>query len=894
MELKKNSDVESKRRCFNQTSLVFSCSEEDEHMLMRDVAAELNCSGPGQACSVNVSESKSSEESLPYLSSSLDAAIEMYNKKRSCHARVNESKREAAVLGGACDDTHGNCGVCEDCRQSHPGEESQLEYFSVHEQDFDDGDSSSEFSEPKETTEVEMLNLLDAVHEAPGCGVVKEHDLVDMSVECSPVSEYGAGDQTCPEAAKPELPHLLQDTLSLPDCNGMPCDHQEEQTEYHSVVWGSIPESCSCGSKGRVCPDLLVCDSLGSREVKDVLLADGTPKPQTATGQEVPGNSDRHVCSISVKQENPLLSPAGSAPAVTVQFCDGAEDSDFYSYEGSGACAHGASCTAKDAATQFPVSAVLTRENPFSEGEVADKPSHGNTSCLNLEHHGSLRAITGGAAVNQAVDAGSDFRASFTTSRSTSAQVCLSSRAVNTEITMMDKSGAVGWCHETCAGVAGIPGGSCGAGVAEKMWSQLSDTPEKHSGGNSAAAKGRSQLLEQQESENELCSSDLETSTGRLLHPDKQAGKNSTSNYCQKTLQRAVEAELQILNTHYRMCYQHCLKICKLTLEENTSFSRSNGNTELNFYLILVLEELNKKYNRMKEKLKMGVPLNSLPPLSVEMKLFQVSLSYVPSKDSPQAVCVTDGGQPSDSTSSRTFEEQHQDEDVECGCVENEEGDECWFDVGEELTVAAFPGISEETKKQQEKQDTADLREMESGNARSSICVDGLSSPVSQGDLRLHFQKYQVSDTITSVDSSNYRYTLLPFEDSNKAKLAVEEMNQKKIKGKPGTGESLPQKTSAPLSSHSSDAFIPRKVLNLSNFTKLMKKLQELHPEASRDRIVDALLEVRKNNNGVLRGLSISSILERTSVVLKKSTPSDGWEKQCKNNDAIEVISVQH
>lgn len=37
---------------------------------------------------------------------------------------------------------------------------------------------------------------------------------------------------------------------------------------------------------------------------------------------------------------------------------------------------------------------------------------------------------------------------------------------------------------------------------------------------------------------------------------------------------------------------------------------------------------------------------------------------------------------------------------------------------------------------------------------------------------------------------------------------------------------------------------------------------------------MDALLEVRKNNKGILSGLSISSIMERTSVILRKSAPS--------------------
>ncbi|NXC40424.1 RBM44 protein, partial [Penelope pileata] len=79
--------------------------------------------------------------------------------------------------------------------------------------------------------------------------------------------------------------------------------------------------------------------------------------------------------------------------------------------------------------------------------------------------------------------------------------------------------------------------------------------------------------------------------------------------------------------------------------------------------------------------------------------------------------------------------------------------------------------------------------------------------------------------------------------------------------------DSLP-KTSAPFSTNSLETFVTPNSLNLSSFTKLMKKLQEIHPEASRDKIVDALLEVRKHNNGILSGLSINSIMERASLIL--------------------------
>ncbi|NXD70677.1 RBM44 protein, partial [Eolophus roseicapillus] len=69
-------------------------------------------------------------------------------------------------------------------------------------------------------------------------------------------------------------------------------------------------------------------------------------------------------------------------------------------------------------------------------------------------------------------------------------------------------------------------------------------------------------------------------------------------------------------------------------------------------------------------------------------------------------------------------------------------------------------------------------------------------------------------------------------------------------------------------SNKSYDVFMLSDNLNLSSFTKLVEKLRGLHPQASRDAILAALLEVRKNNNGILSGLSISTIVARTSAIL--------------------------
>ncbi|NWI87601.1 RBM44 protein, partial [Pitta sordida] len=76
------------------------------------------------------------------------------------------------------------------------------------------------------------------------------------------------------------------------------------------------------------------------------------------------------------------------------------------------------------------------------------------------------------------------------------------------------------------------------------------------------------------------------------------------------------------------------------------------------------------------------------------------------------------------------------------------------------------------------------------------------------------------------------------------------------------------QKTSVGFSVNSSDVFQSPYALNLSSFGKLVKRLQARHPEARRDKIFEAILQVRENNKGVLCGLSISTIEERASAIL--------------------------
>ncbi|XP_051479852.1 RNA-binding protein 44 isoform X2 [Apus apus] len=566
------------------------------------------------------------------------------------------------------------------------------------------------------------------------------------------------------------------------------------------------------------------------------------------------------------------------------------------------------------------------------ELEAGEESSPANTCCLSSEED-----LKSSSRIHQAVDASSDFRACFTTSRSTSAQLCLFSRAVNTEITLMDNPPPPGWCWVTPAG----------AGGTGKTESQL--PLHRHRGDNISTAE-KSENQEQQEFQAELGSRVLKTE--RLSH----LGSPAVRSCCQESLQRAMEAELQVLNAHYQLCYQHCLKVCTPALEDTI---RCHGKTRQVSSLLLVLEELKRKYKSMRVKIQTGVPLSALPPLSVEVNVFPASFPYVPCQLFQEDLCSdsvsaprgaafeapgleggnisvhrdflvthlmdagksfqgglqaggeTGAGQPSDSASSRAFGE-HQ-EDVGIGVfapqswVKNEEGKEFWFDAEEDLAGEAFSVPPGTTKKPHGKEgdrrdtDEANLavegRKQERRGRAASVELDkvpsaqkGFPSQVLRKKLGKgippagNSERNEEDQTFPSAfkpgraaeATSAPRKTLLLPKPSSGPSSSAQVPSETKRPGQQAEGflfqADVQQQSSAPCSSH--DAFIPPNMLNLSNFTKLMKKLQQLHPEANREKIMAALLEVRKDNHGILSGLSISSIMEKTSAVLRKPNPS--------------------
>ncbi|XP_021055015.1 RNA-binding protein 44 [Mus pahari] len=458
------------------------------------------------------------------------------------------------------------------------------------------------------------------------------------------------------------------------------------------------------------------------------------------------------------------------------------------------------------------------------------------------------------------------------------------------------------------------------------------------------------------------------------------------SKCCEKTTERAVKAEMHLLDVCYQMCHRHCHHIYKLVIESRAGLNRNlptdSAKKELGAALLSVLEDLKLRYLNLKGKVHKGMPLEELPPLSVESKLLSAFSDFVsrlmreeacslsganseldnqslPDVDvSPgllktlsQMSFIPDNSHPKQDKSPMNNDFKNGDinidfnhlklNDKECKTVQ--EASEDWFDATERLTGADFSETQENTTEYEEWEPKNPLElknsELHGGGQGFLIHVGGLRPSVSEADLRSHFQKYQVSEISIYDSPTNYRYASLAFAKNSNAKRAVKEMNGVKINGKsvnvrlvkiPGeytpppplstTGNStsmnhlekntnedatpasstrrLPRARSRQLESEQDSElppldqavkkncnqvksgqllpetpfqFIPPNTLNLRSFTKIMKRLAELHPDVSRDHIIEALQEVKLNHKGFLNGLSINTIVKMASSFLRDS-----------------------
>ncbi|KAF6115778.1 RNA binding motif protein 44 [Phyllostomus discolor] len=864
--------------------------------------------------------------------------------------------------------------------QKHGGDEtSQQEYHSEEEQEYLSSHFSFDRAKTSSVSDLEVVGLMDPGCEGKHAGS-PEADRARLErssgISLGSVDVYGQEDS--PHVSK------FQNSVALSEHHKPKHEKRREQetslmrrTVFDEIVLSSSPpenqESRSNSS------------FLNPQQALKTKIYTGKIKSQVTETKDFCGN-------ITVENkmlqhlENPSMLPRDKASETVPQ-----------PYQGSQT-----SCSLCDdsALSACERSSYMSLPGtPHSAPGSPPPPRTGGTDAQDVEEDGSLEGAAGSAAdqasllgvegarpdpvtgslrraltVNQTADVSSDFRACFTTSRATTARPSVVSTSSNTEITMMNKR-RPGECQKgRHRSVACNTDWSYCPGSEDTQVAVMKGPLGKAFSVDSVKPGGNFLNKDSLELRKTLAITELKKHPEREPQLSKDREKNLPSKCCQKIMQRAVKAELQLLNVHYQLCHRHCSEIYR-------DLSASSVHKELGSALLSVLGDLKVRYVSLKEKINKGVPLEELPPLSVESKLLSafsafaarlmkkeshvfsgadseldnqiicdVDVSSSLKKTLSQVSLLSDNSHPNQSTSPKEdglkngdidgYFSQLKLDDKDC---RNQDVSEDWFDARESLAGADCSGDSRTEQARRGLECAPEIKNVDPLHREKSylVHVGGLCPSVSEADLRYHFQKYQLSE-ISMYDSSNYRYASLAFKRNNDAKSAVNEMNGMEINGKPvnvrlvkSPGEyvsplsskngrrvslnNLEKSINKEISSASCISRLPRtrprqlgseedgesfhfdqgvkkknckqiesakplpdtplrftppNTLNLRSFTKIMRRLAELHPDVCRDRIIDALQAVRMSHKGFLNGLSINTIVEMTSSVLKNSTSS--------------------
>uniref|UniRef100_A0A671DUE8 RNA-binding protein 44 n=2 Tax=Rhinolophus ferrumequinum TaxID=59479 RepID=A0A671DUE8_RHIFE len=888
--------------------------------------------------------------------------------------------------------------TAEDLRKHDRDEDLQQEYYSEEEPEYRSNRLSLDRTETLNIPNLEVVGLRNSGYEVKCASNLELNHIeldVDMesssSISLDSVDVYGQKDSP--------LVSTFQNSVILREYREPKHEKYKEQETslmYHTasdeIVLSSLTENQDYQSKTSF--------SNPQKALKTKIYT-GKMNSQVTETKDFCGNAK--VENRMLHLENPSTLPRFKALETSLQPYKDYQASWTSGFDDSVTSACGSSRYKSLQSTPNPALAfslalprVGVKDNQAVKEESSLTVANASTAtkqCVHDMEGACLESVTGAAkgpvTVTQTVDVSTDFRACFTTSRATSARASVVSTSSNTEITMMNKKWPGQWHSEKQTSVTCSTDWSCGQDNGDTQMAVTKGSPGKSLSADSVRPNGNILNKDSLELRKTFAIADL------MEHPEmepqlsKEMEKNLPSECCQNTMQRAIKAEMHLLNVQFQMCCRHCIYIYKLVMDNreglNRNLSSNSTQKELGSALLSALGDLKVRYMNLKEKINKGIPLEEMPPLSVESKLLSAFSTFASRimKKEPHVFSGADSALDNQSTcdidvssslkktlsqvslSSDTSHPNQGPSPKEAGlnnggvdvyfsqlklddkdCKNYQEISEDWFDAKENLTGADFSGTQGnqigqgggDSKVPLEKESVEPL-----GRDKGYLIhVGSLCPSVSEADLRSHFQKYQVSEISIYDSSSNYRYASLAFKKNSDAKMAVKEMNGIEINGKsvnvqlvktPGEYTSplssksghrvslnnLEKRTSKEINSASSISrlprtrprqrgseqdseffhlgqkcvkknckqiestkslpdtpvrFIPPNTLNLRSFTKIIKRLAELHPEVSRDRIIDALQEVRINHKGFLNGLSINTIVEMTSSVLKNSASS--------------------
>ncbi|KAM7406976.1 hypothetical protein PAMA_002942 [Pampus argenteus] len=190
-----------------------------------------------------------------------------------------------------------------------------------------------------------------------------------------------------------------------------------------------------------------------------------------------------------------------------------------------------------------------------------------------------------------------------------------------------------------------------------------------------------------------------------------------------------------------------------------------------------------------------------------------------------------------------------------------------------------------------------------------------------QGDVMLWFEKYHVSEASISTLKNDLRVAIVMVSGHQSAEAAVSDLNDcsmqghtlyveqinrataesqsqtstsisgpessqdatkpqtsktdssstnRKLISQPPPGSSIKDRNMICSSPTAKGTCVPQRYGTMGSFDTLMAELTQRHPDIGKQRIADALIELRRKHQGILSGLPIRTIREMTSDLLTR------------------------
>ncbi|XP_029386146.1 RNA-binding protein 44 [Echeneis naucrates] len=246
---------------------------------------------------------------------------------------------------------------------------------------------------------------------------------------------------------------------------------------------------------------------------------------------------------------------------------------------------------------------------------------------------------------------------------------------------------------------------------------------------------------------------------------------------------------------------------------------------------------------------------------------------------------------------------QLEEKQIQAACKELKTN-EAWYDAEEELQPAGSSAAAETTQDlTKEGSKESSCEETES----SLLCVSNLPGDVTESDLMLWFEKHSLSGVHICNLKKDSRVAIVMVSGAQSAEAAVrglngcsleghalhvehingavdgsqsrasQEASQDATKPPPSNTEkestlssSINQRKEVSVSPAAKTTWVPQHFGTMGSFDSLTEELMRLHPAVGRQRIMEALVELRATHQGLLRSLPLGVIREMTSQLLSR------------------------